>query len=727
MPMVENMNRDNFLGTAKEHCYKKNMLLAEKTRLLFSGLKYSIVGNLVIASLLTLLVGEYVVNAAGLWIWWVVIIGVSLFRMAVYMGYTKVPPESQQNALWLRLFSLGAWLMAVVWVASFWVFPVPENSEYTYMALLAIISISGGALPVLSYHFSVFLVFELLLSVGLVSRLLWQGDAFSLQLVVLLVLFYGFLLRGGYSICQIVSRGIQLHLDAEHSQRELQRARDEAVAASRIKGEILATLGHEINMPINGVLGMTDLLLDSTLDTRQKTLVKAIRCSSESLLGVIDHVLAYSNIESGRLALREELFNLRQLLDDVGDMMSDQAREKRLRFNANLSASLPLQVWGDPIRLRQVLVNLLGNAIRYTGHGEVSLDAQVLWASDQEVAVQISVSDTGPGIPADRQQSIFLPFEQIKANAEGLSRGAGLGLSIVRELLQLMNSEITLDSQVDEGSRFSFILHLRPQQRSEQLMPETLYGEVSADTGLTAGLKVLLLAENQANREAILAMLANLHVDVDPLDSEADVLQAIASDCHHLLLIDCQVSKKNGMDVAEMVRRHELSEQLPRIPIVAITPDAGRRKGSHLRSAGMDAYLSRPFDTEMLMRKLQQWADPRRCQKLEQDAVLNPLVLEQLGRNGRRRLRNTITLYLWNAPEQMKSLSTAIDRGVWGKAKTALQKLKTSSDALGAEKVVALCEQIETELEDANAQRLAELVSELEQAFDRVVAVLREQ
>ena len=722
------MKRENAVGDAREPGYLPKMLQLEKTRLLFKSLKYSIAGNLVIGVLLTAFLGQSVQNTSALLMWWVAFICISLLRVFAYSGFRKALPERQHDALWLRLFSISVWLMGALWATSFWIFGMPGSLECMYLALLAIIIVSGGAITVLSYQFSLLIVFESLLFAGVVSRLLWLNDVYTAPLIGLSLLFYGFMLVGGYLVGKNFSQGMRLRMMAENNQYELQRARDEAMAASRIKGEILATLGHEIKTPVNGVLGMADLLLDSSLDTRQKHLVNAIRCSSEALLGVIDHVLDYSSIESGKLELREELFNPRQLLEDVVDMMRIPARDKQLRLTANLARSLPLQVWGDPVRLRQILVNLLGNAIRYTLQGEVSLDANVLWESDHDVAVQIAVSDTGPGISQHRQEVIFRPFEQAEDEVNDSHHGPGLGLSIVRELLQLMDSEITLDSVVDEGSRFSFVLHLRPHKRSSELpVPATHSEEVSGDAVSLEGLKVLLLERDPANRKAALAMLANLHVDVQALTNAADVMKALEDHCYHLLLLGCQMSETGGIAMVGSIRQHEQATRKPRIPIVAITPEAGRGVGSRLRAAGMDGYLAKPFDSGMLREKLLQWVDRMRCKRMKQDTVINPTVFEQLGANGPERLRNVITLYLWSAPDQLEAISTAVSDGNREKAREAIQKLKLASESLGAEKAAALCERMEAEYGKEESVMLPQLLAELQQAVDRVIAVLRKQ
>jgi len=719
------MSRENFDRKARETGFPQKLLQLEQTYLLFKGVKYSIAGNLVIAALLTAFLWQFVTNPAVLVIWWVVFVCVSLLRMFAYVGFSKASPEKQHDAFWRRLFSLSVWLMGLLWAASIWIFGVPGNPEYMYLALLAIVIIAGGAITVLSYRFSLLLVFELLLFAGVVSRMLWLDAFYTAPMVWLSVLFCGFMLMGGYRAGQIVNQGMLLRLEAENNQHELQRARDEAMAASRTKGEILATLGHEIKTPVNGVLGMADLLLDSSLDTRQKHLVNAIRRSSESLLGVIDHVLDYSNIESGKLELREELFNLRQLLEDVYDMMRMPAADKQLKFTANLTGSLPQQVWGDPVRLRQVLVNLLGNAIKYTKQGEVSLDLSVLWESDQEIAVQISVSDTGPGIPESRQEAVFRPFEQVENDAAQPRQGSGLGLCIVRELLQLMHSDITLDSVVDEGSRFSFVLHLRPQQRSAAPLAVDVRSEVNVDTDSVEVMKVLLLEGDAANRKVALAMLANLHVDVQATEDAGDLIKAMEDDCYHLLLIGCQKPEADSVVIAERIRQHELVSQQPRIPILAITTEAGRGVGTRLRAAGIDGYLSKPFDSEMLRSKLLQLADPARCKRMNHDSVINPVIIDQLQKNGPERLRNAITLYLWNAPEQMDTISAALIAGNRKKVREAVKKLKLASEAMGAEKVAALCERMEAESGKEEAVKLPELLAELKPAVGQVIAVLR--
>lgn len=706
----------------------RNELGVEQTRLLLKGAKYAVMGNLVVGLLMVIILGTKLPDSSGLWMWFGLLSTVSLLRLTTWRRFRISSPEVQGKPRWLWLSALYIWASAFLWGISIWLFYPSDYPEYQVMMLLAITGIGGGAMVVLSYHFVVLLVYEMLLFGGVVTQLLWLEDDFSLQLMFLVLMYFGFVLRGGFRIGTIVIEGLQLRLAAESNQRELQRARDEAQAASRSKGAFLATMSHEVRTPMNGVLGMTELLLDTPLNERQRQLVNAVRRSSESLLEVINHILDFSKIESGKLELHEESFDLRQLLEDVLDIVASGCRDKQLQITAKLSDTLPAYVLGDPVRLRQVLMNLLGNAVKFTPQGEISLEAKIAWASDQEIAVRISVTDTGPGIPVDRQQMIFHPFEQAEGEATARTfGGTGLGLSIVRELLQLMNSDIELDSESGKGACFSFVLRLRPQQQPTQQSVMTVHAAASNAGEQFQGLRVLLAEDNQINREVALAMLANLGIDADVVENGREAVRAVYDNCYHLLLIDCLMPEMNGFRAAETIRRREQTEQLPRLPIIAITADVTPDVQSRCRATGMDAYLSKPFGMEKLRRKIRQWADPDRCQQLKQELVLNPAVLNELRTYGQARLRRVIGLYLQNAPGQLRATPKMLAAGELQELAGVLHSLKSASAVLGAEQFSALCEQMENAARKDEVSSLKQLLPELEQQFSWVVAALREQ
>ncbi|WP_456407638.1 ATP-binding protein [Thiolapillus sp.] len=709
--------------------YSHREMRAEQTRLLFKGVNYSVVGNLVVGLLMAIILSDKVPDPAILWIWFGVLSAATSLRIVAWFSFSKVSSEEKQKPFWLWLFAFLAWMSAILWGISPWLFYPTGYPEYQVMMLFALVGIAGGAIAVLAYHFTVLLVYELLMFAGIVGYLFVQGDALSLQLVFLVTLYFGFILRGGHRVGSIVLEGLQLRLTAESSQRSLQRARDGALAANRIKGEVLATMSHEVRTPLNGVLGMTELLLDTPLDERQRHLVDSARRSSESLLEVVNHVLDFSRIESGKLDLQEELFDLRQLLEDVLDMVTSGCRNKQLRVTANLADSLPDQVWGDPVRLRQVLVNLLGNAVKFTERGKVTLSVDVVWESDQEAAIRFAVTDTGPGIPIERQDTIFHPFEQAEGESTARSfGGAGLGLSIVRELLQLMHSEIELESEPGKGSRFSFILRLRPQQRfAHPLIPEQLADTAMAENERLQGLRVLLAEDSQVNREVTLAMLANLGVEVDAVDNGRAAVEAVSGTCYHLLLIDCQMPGMDGYTAAEMIRKREQKNKQQRLPIVATTGDVTQGVQERCKVSGMDAYITKPFDTEKLRRKILQWADPERCQQSKPAPVLNPAALAKLRENDKGLLHKAVTLYLWDAPEQLRATSEAVAAGHLQESARVLRSLKSASAFLGAEKLADLCAQMEDLARQGEADRLEKLLLELEQQFSQVTAALRQQ
>lgn len=709
--------------------FPRKELLVEQTCLLFKGVKYPVIGNLVVGLLMAMILSDKVPNPANLWIWFGLLGVVTLLRLITWFSFRKTSSHAKRNPFWLWLFAFYVWMSAVLWGASPWLFYPAGHPEYQVMMLFALVGIASGAIAVLAYHFIVFLVYELLLFVAIVGYLLWLGDAFSLQLMFLVVLYFGFILRGGHRIGGIVVEGLQLRLAAENSQQKLQRARDEAQAANRIKGEFLATMSHEVRTPLNGVLGMTELLLDTPLDERQRHLLNSARRSSESLLDVMNHILDFSKMESGKLELREELFDLRQLLEDVLDMVAGGCRNKQLRVTADLADSLPDQVWGDPVRLRQVLVNLLGNAVKFTERGKVSLAVDVVWGSNQEVAIRFAVADTGPGISVERQGAIFRPFEQAEGESTARSfGGTGLGLSIVRELLQLMHSEIELESDPGKGSTFSFVLRMRPQQRfrHRQAMEEQPDTAVEKQQQIQ-GLRVLLAEDNQVSREVALAMLTSLGVEADVVDTGRAAVEAVSNNCYHLLFVDCQMPGIDGFAATEMIRKQEQTQKKPRLPIVAITGNVTEGVEVRCRASGMDGYLSKPFGMDELGKKIQRWAEAGRCKQFKQDSVLNPDAFAKLKENSQDLFKKAVTRYLWDAPEQLRANSEAVAAGHLQESARVMSSLKSASAFLGAEKLAGLCEQMERHARKGEADRLEGLLLDLEQQFSWVTAALREQ
>lgn len=464
---------------------------------------------------------------------------------------------------------------------------------------------------------------------------------------------------------------------AVEAQSKAESSTQIAENAVKAKQQFLSNMSHEIRTPMNAIIGFTKVLLRTEITTKQKEYLTAIKLSGDSLIVLINDILDLAKVDAGKMTFEQNPFKLSASIAAVSNLFEIKVQEKNLTLVKEYDHSIPEVLVGDPVRLHQIILNLLSNAVKFTAKGKITLAVRLLEDDDELATIEFAVSDTGMGIPEDKQETIFENFQQASSDTARLFGGTGLGLAIVKQLLEPQGGRINVKSKIDEGSTFSFVLSFQKTKAEAQLIAEIM--DLDAEI---KNIKVLVVEDIELNQLLMKTILDDFGFESDIASNGKLAIEKLKSTDYDIVLMDLQMPVMNGFETTEYIRQKMNSN----IPIIALTADVTTVDGDKCKAVGMNDYLAKPLDERLLFSKIVGMVTESAMVKLNESKKARYIDLKYLNQRTKsnpKLMAEMITLYLEQTPQLITSMKESLEQKDWKMLQSSVHKIIPSFSIMG--------------------------------------------